>query len=79
MISIYVQKRTKVCRKKKRAARRSILRYIPIDTLADFYYFLFSFCRKKRKDNKYMLALADFHNFLFNFCREKKRQLGDQR
>ena len=61
-----------------------MLRYIPIDTQADFYNFLFSFCRKTRKaamrTNKYMLryktidTLADFRNILFNFCRKKKKE-----
>ena len=84
MISIYIQKRAEGCRKKKRAARRSILRYIPINTLADFHNVLFSFCMRKReaamRTKKYMLryktidTLADFRNILFNFCRKKKKE-----
>ena len=60
-----------------------MLRYIPIDTLADFHNIFFSFCRRKRKaarrNKKYVLCyipintLADFYNFLFNFWRKKKK------
>ena len=57
---------------------------IPIDTLADFHNFQFSFWRRKievaMRTKKYMMryipiyTLADFHNFLFNFYRKKKRE-----
>ena len=66
-----------LCRKKKKAARRSMLRYIPIDTLADFDYFHFNF-KSFAKDfmcNGFNLYAEKRQNF----ARRRKRHPGEPR